>query len=300
MSRALFATATALVLLGALAPSPSSAWCRMTTSARLPSASEPCIFPDPEADPPEHYLEWLRPCSSVTLSVSAPSDDLTEAEVEGVLRRSIATWEAVSCGGVPFGIDIELMAERSTCDVPLYRDGGGGNANTIMFVRDWGAREYDPAAFAITTVWHRRSTGEILDVDMEMNERRGPFGICPDAGCVERTVDLENVITHELGHYLGIAHSEEIEATMYASAVAGETIKRDLHPDDIEGLCVTYPAGTPGGACDHTPRGGVDLDCEVRGCACSAGPRTPSPFGLFAFGLLALIARRARAGRRRS
>ena len=60
-------------------------------------------------------------------------------------------------------------------------------------------------------------------------------------------MDLENVFAHELGHYLGLAHSTEAEATMFASAVAGETLKRDLAADDVEGLCAAYPPGTPTG-----------------------------------------------------
>lgn len=268
-------------------PSTAGAWCRMTTSTRQPTASEPCIFPRSDTSPPEQYLEWLEPCSAVALSVAAPSDDLSADEVAGVLARSIATWEAVECSGQPLGIDIEILEEESTCMAPLYRD-DGGNVNAVTFVQDWGDRQYDPAAFAVTTVWHRRSTGEILDVDMEINERRGPYGICPPEGCLDmRTVDLENVVTHEMGHYLGLAHSTEPDATMYASALAGETIKRDLSADDMAGICTVYPPGRPSGECDFAPRGGLVLHCET-GCSVAA-PGVPSrSLGLFTIALAAL------------
>lgn len=269
-------------------PDPAAAWCRMTTSRRQPSASEPCIFPRSDTTPPEQYLEWMVPCSAIALSVAAPSDDLTPEQVAGVLSRSIATWEAVECGGRRVGVDIEILADPSTCVAPLYRD-DGGNANTIMFVQDWGDREYDPAAFAVTTVWHRLSTGEILDVDMEINERRGPYGICPPEGCLDtRTVDLENVVTHELGHYLGLAHSTEPDATMYASALAGETIKRDLTADDVAGICAIYPPGTPSGECDFTPRGGLVLHCDT-GCSVAA-PGAGGSRGVLALAVIGLAA----------
>ncbi|HJL19145.1 MAG TPA: matrixin family metalloprotease [Sandaracinaceae bacterium LLY-WYZ-13_1] len=290
-------TALALLGVGLTSAAPASAWCRMTTSPRQPTAAEPCIYPDPDTDPPERFLEWERPCSAIALSVEAPSDDLSEAEVLGVLERSIETWETVECDGTPLGIDIAILEERSTCVAPLYRD-DGGNVNTVMFVQDWGDRMYDPAAFAVTTVWHRRSTGEILDADMEVNERRGPYGICPPDGCSdERIVDLENVFTHELGHYLGLAHSAEPEATMFASAVAGETTKRTLTADDVEGMCEVYPEGTPAGECDYAPRGGLRLDCEEGGCAVSAPGRSDARgrLGLAALGLLGwVLARRRR------
>jgi len=235
-----------LVALAILVSSPAAAWCRMTTSLRRPSVAEPCILPDPATDPPEQFLEWRRPCTAITLSAVRPSNDLSEEDVYAAINRSVATWEGVACGGAPIGFDIGVLAAQNTCTAPLFRN-DGGNTNQIMFIDDWAERGYDLGAFALTTVWHRRSTGEILDVDMEINESRGPYRVCPATGCdgtTDRGVDLENVLTHELGHYLGLAHSTDMDATMFASAVAGETVKRDLDIDDIAGICEIYPPGT--------------------------------------------------------
>lgn len=291
------ANAALALALGMSVGTPSaSAWCRMTTSLRTATAATPCVLPDPTTDPPEQYLEWRRPCTAIALSASAPSADLSVDDVYAVLGRSIATWKGVSCEGTPIGFDIAILSDQATCEAPLYRD-DGGNANTVLFVSDWAASMNDPGAFAVTTVWHRRSTGEILDADMEINERKGPYGICPPAGCLDRrTVDLENVITHELGHYLGLAHSTDLGATMFTSAVAGETIKRDLADDDIAGICTIYPPGTPAGECDYTARGGDRLDCAT-GCAVST-PGRGRPLAIawgagLALAMLAVRRRRA-------
>ena len=238
----------------------------------MPTAEEPCVLPDPTTDPPEQFLAWRAPCTAMTLSVVAPPTALSDVEVRGVLERVFTTWDGVSCDGRPVGFDIGLSRDENTCASPLYRD-GSGNTNALMFVTDWNDRMNDPAAFAITTVWHRPSTGEILDVDMELNEERGPYAVCPAAGCADGRVDLENVVAHEMGHYLGLAHSEVADATMAGSAVAGETSKRDLHDDDVAGICAVYPAGAFEEACDPTPRGGLERDCEP-GCGCSAPGRT--------------------------
>lgn len=280
--------------LALLQPWTAQAWCRMTTSTRAPTPAEPCVLPNPTTMPPEQFLEWRRPCSAVALSLTAPSSHLAEDEVVGVLLRSLGSWQDTRCDGEALGIQIGILEPRSTCTAPYYRD-DGGNVNSIMFVTDWADRRHDPSAFAVTTVWHRRSTGEILDVDMEINERRGPYGICPPEGCAGgRTVDLENVLTHELGHYLGLAHTTDPEATMFASAVAGETLKRDLSPDDEAGICAAYPPGRPGGECDFTPRGGLVLHCD-EGCAVSNIGRGRGS----AFGLVALVAALAATRRRR-
>ncbi len=296
MSRAAYLAASLVLAAVALTPSEGAAWCRMTTSLRSPTAAEPCVLPDPSTDPPEQFLAWQRPCTSLTLSEVAPSSDLLEAEVLGALQRSINTWEEVQCGGQPVGLQLGILEARNTCDDALYRD-DGGNTNQLMFVQDWARRDFDAGAFALTIVWHRRSTGEILDADVVINEQRGPYAICPAAGCVaERGVDLENVLTHELGHYFGIAHSTVTDATMFVSAVAGETIKRDLDADDVAALCEIYPPGTFADAqCDFQPRGGLDLDCE-EGCSVSGVGRSAPAWalGLLALAAVALTRRRLR------
>ena len=52
--------------------------------------------------------------------------------------------------------------------------------------------------------------------------------------------DVQNILTHELGHALGLDHSTNTEATMYGSAERGETKKRDLHTDDLNGYWAIY------------------------------------------------------------
>jgi hypothetical protein len=55
-------------------------------------------------------------------------------------------------------------------------------------------------------------------------------------------MDVQNIATHELGHSLGLGHSSYSTATMYAYANYGETQKRSLHWDDIDGIEYLYPA----------------------------------------------------------
>lgn len=55
-------------------------------------------------------------------------------------------------------------------------------------------------------------------------------------------MDIQNIATHELGHSLGLGHTGYSDATMYAYANYGETKKRSLHWDDIDGIEYLYPA----------------------------------------------------------
>ncbi len=74
-------------------------------------------------------------------------------------------------------------------------------------------------------------------------------------------MDLQNTVTHEAGHFLGLAHPCEADpgtatangvpvcsghpemtsVTMFPSASPGEISKRTLAPDDVEGVCAIYP-----------------------------------------------------------
>ncbi len=125
------------------------------------------------------------------------------------------------------------------------------------------------------------------------------------AGCID--MDVQNTATHEAGHFLGLAHPCELNVdpmctahpeidrsvTMYPSASPGETSKRTLEADDINGICAIYPAGQKTANC-------IDGPCLAPcvpppsggGCGCgSVGPE-----GLL--GLLGLLALRGRRRRR--
>ena len=298
---ALVALALLLSLGSALAPASARAWCQMTTSNDAPTAAMPCVT---DGEP----LAWRTGCMAYAVDERG-GIDLTAAQIEGVLDRSFRTWMSVTCDGASPGFDILGYVERATCQDAQYR-GNRGNVNVVAMVSDWEERDYDPSAYAITTVWHNTDTGTILDVDVLVNEQLGPYAICPDTGCLpalprNQVVDLENVITHELGHFFGIAHSDVPNATMYLSAARGETLKRTLAEDDIEAMCSIYPPGRLNSCTNHDPRGGLDLNSEddPEGSSCVAlGPvpssRSPVGWLLLGAGLAAVIGSR-RLGRSR-
>lgn len=61
--------------------------------------------------------------------------------------------------------------------------------------------------------------------------------------------DVETVFLHENGHVLGLGHSEEQKAVMYASY---QELHRDLHQDDVDGVIFLYPADATIGSISGT------------------------------------------------
>jgi hypothetical protein len=271
----------------------------MTSSNRTAGPGEPCII----AEPPETFpLAWRRRCTSISLS-SLGSRDLSPEQVRLIFEASVSTWESALCDGAPTGLSVDVSTDINACTSASYFT-NDGNVHAIMFVPSgWSdERMHDPRAYAVTLVWHDRRSGEIWDVDMEINEQRGPYTSCPAAGCPPAVVDLQNVVTHEMGHYFGLAHTpDDTLATMWGSAEPNETFKRDLRPDDIEGICAVYPPGTLPEECNPTPRGGLNLACARRGsCDCNVpGANRAGGEGALAISLLTalglLVRRRVRS-----
>ncbi|MCA9581905.1 MAG: matrixin family metalloprotease [Myxococcales bacterium] len=290
-----FPPAAVAVVLGMLLWStPASAWCRLTTTGGQG------LQPDKNGCPVGGIpLSWDRRCIAYSLYAGG-ARDVSPGDLERAIADSFNAWEQVTCMGEQVEIRIAESEEPSRCNRALF-DLEGGNVNTIMFVEDWKARDHDPAAFALTTVWHDKSTGQILDADMEVNENRGTYGNCPALGSCS-LIDVRNVITHEAGHFFGLAHSLEIDSTMFANAPNGEIKKRDLTEDDREGFCDAYPTGSLPKTCDYAPIGGFDPTCadDTSGCGCRiAGlpqrtPRLPLLLGAAALALVLLRRRRPR------
>jgi hypothetical protein len=237
------------VLLAVLAiPGTARAFCRTTTETQLDNRV--CTTTGLP-------LRWERRC----ISFSVESDD---PAVRDAVDRSFATWSGVDCDGRQIGLALRQTEETARCTTAGY-ESNAPNMNAILFLEDWADRAELPAdAFAVTLVWNLKATGEIVDVDMLLNPTIAKLGICADE-CASQAndLDIQNVVTHEAGHFLGLAHSDVEGATMSASAPVGQTEKRDLTDDDVAGLCAIYGELEPAN-CTTTafvPANGFSADC---------------------------------------
>lgn len=208
----------------------------------------------------------------------------------GAIRAAFDTWNAPACSSLT--LRYEGTTDQNVVGYDC-RDGGARNANSVMLVDDW---RRGSQIVALTSVTYQVSTGKILDADIEMNNRDFEWGIVTSPLTQMNTMDVENAMAHEVGHFLGLDHSEAEsytgnnhyeDATMYRLTFRSETKRRQLDSDDIAGLCAIYPTtGKPPKSCEPrvpthfaTPAtfDPAHVDCsKKRGC-CSTSVAEPLP-----------------------
>lgn len=156
---------------------------------------------------------------------------------------------------------------------------GAVNQNQVLALDDWKG---NPEAVAMTVLTVDHQQHAIVDADVAFDAAKTRWELSdPGRPGVER-YDVQNTMTHELGHLAGLAHTQHPEAVMFPSTYPAETQKRRFADDDRAGLQSLYGAPTAGPA----PAG----EAPAQGCSSTGGSGAALP----ALALFALL-RRQRA-----
>jgi hypothetical protein len=259
-------------------------------------------------------VQWNERCVVVTIDQRG-SKDVPLADVATTLQRAINNWTSrtAQCGGLA----LSMQPARAVLDVAP--DG----LPAVIFRNDeWrrpGHAPHDPSAIGLTTVMYVNTPGQlgdgtILDADIELNNVNYTFTTDPMTAVARpetQIADLENTLTHELGHVQGLAHTcwdhvtptppldnhgnpipdcngdvspDIIATTMYPYAsMPGETTKRSLTDDDVHGVCDVYAPLVAHLGCYPEVDGG---------CSAAAAPRRSPrrwPLALVALALVAVV-----------
>jgi Matrixin len=94
---------------------------------------------------------------------------------------------------------------------------------------------------ALTTTTYFTSTHEIFDADMEFNNN-----VVWSTSIAPGTYDIESVLVHEAGHFLGLNHTSTSASPVMYPFVPQGTAKRVLTTIDEDDVCAVYP-GQAGG-----------------------------------------------------
>jgi hypothetical protein len=300
------AVVVAMLPAALLAARAAGAYCQ---SATCPSHGSNDSTQGQVCDPPQstdcgQTLQWRQPCVSFDVQMGA-SKQVDYATADKVLTQAFATWTGVDCNGGTPSLQIFDFGPVACDDTEYNQD--SGNANILIFrdeawPHDTGGGGVD--TLALTTVTYDVDTADIYDADIEVNTADNTFTTSDTPGPDD--VDLLAVLTHEAGHFTGLAHTAVMPATMFPSYTDGTIGIRTLQPDDEAAICAAYPVDRqPTGACTGIPRHGWSPVCAAQqsyaSCSASSGRSSPREGGggaLAASLALAAVAL-SRGGRKR-
>jgi hypothetical protein len=260
-------------------------------SPSYPARESPdCVLP----------IAWNERCIGYSIQKDGSRSVSPDLAAE-LVQRAFDTWTNADCDGAGPAIAVKRQPD-ARCGVPVYNL-RGGNANVVMFRDDGWPYLHASETLGLTTVTFDRDTGEIYDVDIELNTTDFTF----TTGDSEVAFDLASTLQHETGHFFGISHSVLEGTTMYWTPDEGSTAGRELSFDDMDAICAAYPpeGSGPGPGCAPFPHE-FTADCQQRpGTAPDAPARaeggcsvTPRPsrawFGALAWAAAAIFVSRRR------
>jgi hypothetical protein len=285
-------------LIVVLVPRAATAYCLTNTCTSVDDDDGECREEDGCVVGGEP-LAWSQRC--ISFSVQADGSTLRGISLDDARRiigEGFYTWMHATCpeGGSP-AIEVFDLGPVD-CRAAEF-DLEQRNANIWVF-RDSYWPYDDVGTLALTTVTFNPRTGEIFDADVEVNTVQNAITI----GDGDVTYDFASIATHEAGHVLGLSHSPELSATMYAAYDAGSVTTRQLHLDDVHGICAAIPPNRDvPEACDPLPINGFSPECHDTGGGCLAvaprGRERGAPLGLLLLSVLVgrrLIRRRGASG----
>jgi len=177
-------------------------------------SSQPSSF-DLPASSQERQIRWQVESIQIALSTSltAPSPAIKpESDVLGAVRRALASWSRAA------NVTFVEVASRAQSVSPT-NDGDGVSLITVAATAENLALFEEGNTTARTRVFYDPDKGEINEADIVIN----PFPYSGDGTALQfstdgtpGTYDLESTLAHEIGHLLGLNHSQVIGATMQA------------------------------------------------------------------------------------
>ena len=305
-----------------LAPTTAGAYCR-TLTADVAASQQPSGNDCYPAGTTGALLYWSNRCVGWSMQ-SATSKKVDVAAATTLVGTAFAAW-ANADGGSNAKPSIAFSNNGPAACTTVGFNASGANQHVITFRDDsWPHPGQSNATLALTTLTFNKRTGEIVDADMEVNTAEANISTADKPA--SNAYDFQSIVTHEAGHFIGLAHSVSTSATMFARYSPGQTSIRALSADDVAAVCEVYRAngnrivsaaaaanGTLAGlACNAAPFGGFATTCNASTSAstgatattgatrrCSYSPSSPREGSGCASVIAGLLAVGAVARRRR-
>lgn len=182
-------------------------------------------------------VHWTSSVSTLDIFVNPTNTQtILTAEVNAEVAASIAQWNGKS-----------RITIRQNSTPTINQE----NVNEIYFSTEPTVFAGGTGVVGVTQVYFKNNTGEMIEADILINDN---FTFSTD---INDSNYLGNVITHEMGHFLGLGHSQVAGSTMLYALSHGQS---QISDDDKAGVYSIYPTGdTTKGALTGKIVGGKSL-----------------------------------------
>jgi hypothetical protein len=174
-------------------------------------------------------LKWNNPTITWQLN-NAGSDDIPDGSHEAAIEHAFQTWQDVNGSKLVFNRGADTASTNA-----------GASSSLVLFDED-NSSGYFPGGsgiVAITPISFDVGSGNILDADILFNGRDYTFSTDNTPG----TFDVQDVITHEIGHFVGLDHAPNVSASMWPYVATNQWLHRSLTQDDEAGAVAVAQQG---------------------------------------------------------
>lgn len=165
-------------------------------------------------------LAWSSPSIGWNLHV-AGSADVADGSHEAAILHAFSSWESVGGSQIQFtqGPDVAV--------------GPSGPTHVVMWDENGETGYFPPNSgiVALTPISYDTGSGTILDADVIFN---GVDYAWSTSGAQD-AFDVQDVLTHELGHFIGLDHSPTVGGSMWPYVSPAQWLHRSLSLDDRSG-----------------------------------------------------------------
>ena len=193
-------------------------------------------------------IRWPEHAIPIPIKVNeSGSDDVTDNSEFKAIEDALATWQAPDCTNILFDYQGTFSLDTHSAYV------GDGNNHIIWIENSWNITWGGGIVIALTRN-HWDDEGFLYESDILLNGEFFTFGTDGNP----HHMDIRGVVTHELGHLIGLSHSSDREAVMSATSSSSQSVmKRFLRADDIEGICFLYPCSEGQDCASESPDPGI-------------------------------------------
>lgn len=185
--------------------------------------------------------------------------------IYATVMNSVNAWKNVT----QTNIRISKVTTKSISTTPHY----DGKNQIKMYTNNWSDLPFNPPSSALAvTISTYKDPNTIVDSDIFFNAQNFQWAVV-NTDEEYNQYDIENVLTHEIGHFLGLDHTSEnsseneapyIDATMFFASRPGETFRRSLENQDVLGVQHLYTTqNLPAPTVDEVSPNVLEIDSQT-------------------------------------